>query len=302
MESLNSQTEVKEILLTLDGDLMDGGSVDYRTVFDVIDGSVGAIDGFSRLADFNQAVSFRVKPPKEKCFEISIQAVQLLTVATLPIIQSAGTIKDIVTFYIEYLKIKKSLKGEELKKDNVQTNNNGDVVIKNNEGEIVYIDNRKIVNVSIISKAVDDPQINKKIDRIATALEKNEQIDTLTLSDPEAEANTNLTISKHETGYFKYKEKLEESSDSLVGFVRKIDNKTNNGAITIDENGKEKTVLFVLDISDIEQLDKIVSNLALAEANKERVVFSGEKTLDSKGKIKRIIVNDVNIVDKSFDF
>ena len=299
MENLNPQTKVKEITLTLEGDLMDGGSVDYRTVFDVIDGSVGAIDGFSRIANFNQVVSFRVKPPKEKCFEITIQAVQLLTVATLPLIESAGTIKDIVSFYIEYLKIKKALKGEELKKENIQTNSNGDVFIKNNSGVIVYSDNRKIVNMSIISKAVDDPQINKKIDKIVSALERNEQVDTLTFSDHEDERVTDLTISKQETDYFKYKEKIEESSDSLVGYVRKIDNKTNNGMITVLENDKEKSVLFELDIRDIGALDKVVRNLALAEANKTRVVFFGEKTLDSKGVIKKLIVRDVDIVDKA---
>lgn len=301
MDNTKFQTEAKEIILTLDGDLMVEGSVDYRTLFDVIEGSVGAIEGFSRLADFNQVVSFRVKPPKKGSFEISLLAVQLLN-STVPLLPHIGTIKDVTSFFIEYLKIKKALKGEELKKENILTNDNGSVSIKNNSGSIVYNDNRKSVNVNIIARAIDDPTLNKKVDKIMTAIEKNTQIDSISFTETDFENDNTLRISREEAEYFKYTEKFEAQSDNLVGYVRKIDNKTNNGTITIDENGKEKTVLFELDIKDIEQLDKIVRNLALAEANKTRVVFSGEKTLDSKGKIKKIIVNDVSIVDKSFDF
>lgn len=301
MENSNPQTETKEIILTLDGDLMVGGSVDYRTLFDIIDGSVGAIEGFSRISNFTQAVSFRVKPPKEKCFEISIQAVQLLGSA-IPLIQNAGTIKDVVSFFIEYLKIKKAFKGEDLKRENVQTNNNGDVIVKDNLGSVVYHDNRKIININLINNAIEDPQINKKIDRITTAFEKNEQLDTMSFTEPEVTSEGTLSISKNETGYFKYAEKFEEKSDNLVGYVRKIDNKTNNGMITVNENDKEKSVIFELDIKDIKLLEKVVRNLALAEANKTRVIFFGEKTVDSRGKIKKIIVNNVDIVDKSFDF
>lgn len=301
MQNTNSQTEIKEIILTLDGNLMEDGSVDYRTLFEVIDGSVGAIEGFSRIVNFNQVVSFRVKPPKMGSFEISIQAVQWLGMA-VPFIQEAGNIKDVVAFFIEYLKIKKALKGEDLKKENVQTNNNGDLIIRNNSGSIVYNDNRKIVNINVINSAIEDPHINKKIDRIATALEKNEQIDTIKFTEPELLENNELTLEKSDVEYFKYKEKFEEQADNLVGYVRKIDNKTNNGMITVTENDKEKSVSFELDIKDIQLLEKVVRNLALAEANKTRVVFSGEKTLDSKGKIKKIVVNNIDIVDKSFDF
>ncbi len=295
------KTETKEIILTLDGELMVEGSVDYRTLFDVIDGSVGAIEGFSRIVNFNQVVSFRVKPPKEKCFEISIQAVQLLG-SVVPLIQNAGTIKDIVSFFIEYLKIKKALRGEDLKRENVQTNNNGDVIIKDNAGSIIYHDNRKIVNINVINNAIEDPQINKKIDRMANALEKNEQLDIISFTEPEVVEGGTLSISKKETGYFKYSEKFEEKSDNLVGYVRKIDNKTNNGTITIIDNNKEKSVNFEIDIKDMLVLEKVVRNLALAEANRTRVMFIGEKTLDLKGKIKKIIVNDINMVDKSFNF
>lgn len=301
MENSTSKTETKEIILTIDGDLMVEGSVDYRTLFDVIDGSVGAIEGFSRITSFTQVVSFRVKPPKKGSFEISLMAIQLLGSA-VPLLPHAGTIKDVASFFIEYLKIKKALKGEDLKRENVQTNKNGNTVIRNNDGSVVYIDNRKIISPNIIINASTDTQLNKKIDKIVTALEKNEQIDTLTFTDPEVEEDNTLSISKKETDYFKYTEKFEEKSDNLVGYIRKIDNKTNNGMITVTENDKEKSVIFELDIKDIKLLEKVVRNLALAEANKTRVIFFGEKTLDSKGKLKKIIVNNVDIVDKSFDF
>lgn len=301
MENDNQQTETKEIILKLEGDLMVEGSVDYRTLFDVIEGSVGVIEGFSRLSNFTQVVSFRVKPPKKGSFEISLLAVQLLGNA-VPLLPYAGTIKDVASFFIEYLKIKKALKGEDLKKENILTNDNGSVSIKNNSGSIVYNDNRKSINVNIIAKAVDDPQLNKKIDKVMTAIEKNTQIDSISFTEADVEEDKTLIISREETGFFKYSDKFEEQADNLVGYVRKIDNKTNNGTITVTENDKEKSINFEIDIKDIDVLDKVVRNLALAEANKTRVMFVGEKTLDSKGKIKKITVNDINIVDKSFDF
>lgn len=299
MENKNQQTATKEIILTLDGDLMVDGSVDYKTLFEVIEGSVGAIEGFSRVANFSQAVSFRVKPPRMGSFEISIQAVQLLGSA-VPLLQNAGTINDVVSFFIEYLKIMKAMKGESLKRENVQTNNNGDVIIKNNAGSIVYHDNRKIVNINVINNAIEDPQINKKIDKIATALEKNEQVDEISFADPEAEDDA-FSISKEEAKYFKYYEKIEEKPDQLVGHIRMIDNKTNKGIVMVLEEGKEKALDFELEINDIALLEQIVSNLALAEANKSRVLFTGGKIFQ-EGKVKKIMVNNVEIVDKALGF
>lgn len=297
--SNKSKKEVKEIILTLDGDLMDQGSVDYKTLFEVIDGSVGAIEGFSRIVNFNQTVSFKVKPPKMGSFEISIQAVQLLG-SVVPFIENAGTIKDVVSFFIEYLKLKKALKGEELKKENIQTNNNGDLIVKNNTGSIIYHDNRKIINLNIVNSAMSDSQINKKIDRIATALEKNEQLDQISFDDSEIK-DESLTILKTEAKYFKYTEKIEETPDQLVGSIRMIDNKTNRGIIMISDGDKEKPLDFELDIKDISLLEKIVKNLAIAEAEKTRVSFTGEKVIQ-EGKIKKIIVNNVDIIDKTFNF
>ena len=300
MENKNKQKEIKEITLTLKGELMEGGSIEYKTLFEIIDGSVGAIEGFARISSLNQIVSYRVKPPRVGSFEISIQAVQHLGVAVLPLIGEEGTIKDIVSFFIEYIKIKKALKGEKLKRENVQTNNNGDLIIKNNEGSIVYNDNRKIVNINVINNAIEDPQINKKIDKIATALEKNEQIDEISFTDPEVKDDT-LSITKEEAKYFKYEERIEEKPDQLVGTIRMINNKTNKGIITVFEGEKEKAVDFELDIKDINLMEKIVRNLAIAEANKTRVLFTGEKILQD-GKLKKVIVNNVDIPEKSFDF
>lgn len=301
MEKKSNKTETKEIELILDGELMEGNSIDYKTLFEVIDGSVGAIEGFSRIANFNQVVSFRVKPPQKGSFGITIMAVQLLSNA-VPLLPYLGTIKDVTSFFIEYLKIKKSLKGEDLKKENIQTNDCGAIIIKNNAGNVIYNDDRKLININIINKANEDPQINKKIDRIATALEKNEQIDTITFTESEMKENGIFSISKKETDYFKYNEKFKEESDSLVGYVRKIDNKTNNGMIVVNVGEKEKSISFELEIKDIKLLDKVVSNLALAEANKTRVLFFGEKTLDRNGNIKKIIVSNIDIVDKAFSF
>ncbi len=301
MENSNKKKETKEIILTLDGKLMEDGSIEYKTLFDVIDGSVGAIEGFARISNLNQIVSYRVKPPRMGSFEISIQAVQWVGTAALPVIlQNAGTIKDVVSFFIEYIKIKKALKGEKLKRENVQTNSNGDVEIKNNKGSIVYNDNRKTININVINNAIEDPQINKKIDKIATAIEKNELLDEISFSDPVAKDEV-LSITKEEAKYLKYEETIEEKPDQLVGNIRMIDNKTNKGIIMVSEGEKEKAIDFELEIKDINLLEKVVRNLAIAEANKTRVLFTGEKIVQD-GKLKKVIVNNVDMPDKSFNF
>lgn len=301
MENLNQKKEIKEITLTLKGELMESGSIEYKTLFEIIDGSVGAIEGFARISNLNQIVSYRVKPPRKGSFEISIQAVQLIGTVALPfILQNVGTIRDVVSFFIEYIKIRKALKGEKLKRENVQTNNNGEVIIKNNEGSTVYNDNRKIINISVINNAIEDSQINKKIDKIATALEKNEQLDDISFTDPEVKEEI-LSITKEEAKYLKYEETIEEKPDQLVGSIRMIDNRTNKGIIMVFEGEKEKAIDFELEIKDISLLEKVVRNLALAEANKTRVLFTGERIFQ-EGKLKKVMVNNVDMPDKSFNF
>lgn len=299
MEQSNEK-EVKEIILTLEGELMEEGSVDYKTLFDVIEGSVGAIQGFARISNFNQLVSYKVRPPRIGSFEITLQAVQWIGAATLPIIQNAGTIKDVVSFFIEYMKIKKALKGEQLKPENIQTNDNGDITIKNESGSVIYNDNRKITNVNIIIEASTDSAINKKIDRIAEALEKDKQIDQISFKD--SDLNDDLFITSEEARHLKYQEKIEIKPDQLIGRIRMINDKNNKGLVTASVGDKELDIPFDIAITDIELLEKVVRNLAFAEGNRSRVLFTGEKTIDSKGKVKKIIVNDIDIPDQTLGF
>ncbi len=140
--------------------------------------------------------------------------------------------------------------------------------------------------------------LNKKIDKIAKAVEENKKIDNLSYTLTSEES---LQISRSEAEYFRYQEKMEQRPDTVVGHIRKIDNKSFRGTIVVQEEGGGKNVEFDLDIKDLKLLDKIVSNLAHAEAEKVRVVLTGEKINDSRGKLKKVIVNDVDIPDMRFD-
>ena len=52
---------------------------------------------------------------------------------------------------------------------------------------------------------------------------------------------------------------------------------------------------------NIRKIDALVTNLALSEAYKYRVRFIGERVTDN-GKIKKIVVNDIEMLDQSFNF
>lgn len=302
MNRAQSKEKITEtIILTIDGKLSEGGSIEYKTLLDVLDGTVGIIEGVIRATKHKQLINFNVRPPKEKCFQISIEAIEWVG-ATKPLFECIPFVQNIIKFFFEYLKIKKALKGEELKLGNIQKNESGNTIVKNNSGQIVYNDRRNIVNKNIIVNLSNDPFANKKLDKVAQAIETNKNIDGLSFAPISGEG---VQIPRNEAGYFKYQEKTEQRPDSVVGFIRKIDNKNFKGVVIIQDGDQGRNVDFELrieDVQDLKILDKIVSNLAHAEADKLRVVLAGKKVFDSRGKLKKIVVNDVNIPDAKFEF
>ncbi|MBU1179727.1 hypothetical protein KJ885_02185 [Patescibacteria group bacterium] len=289
------------ITLTMDGELLEGGSIEYKTFLDVLDGTVGAIEGMVRATQYKQLINFNIRPPKEKCFQISLEVFEWLG-AMKPLFDCIPFVQNIVKVFFEYLKIKKALKGEEIRSENIQKNENGSTIIKNNLGRIVYEDHRKIINKNTIVNLNNSPFVNKKLDKVAQAIEMNKKIDNLSYTPVSGEG---IQISRNEAEYFKYQEKTEQRPDSVIGFIRKIDNKNFRGVVIIQDDGRERNVDFALSIEnvpDLRLLDKIVSNLAHAEADKLRVVLTGEKVFDSREKLKKIIVKDVNIPDVRFEF
>jgi|GEM_PF-6316045 len=297
MEQIN-ETRIETVKLTLNGELMVGGTIEYKTLIEIIEGTVGAIESIVRFSNHKSPIAFNLQPPKEKCFEISLQVVEWAGVA-VSLLPNAATIKDVVAFYLEFLKIKRSLQGEEIKRENILTNENGSVQIKNNSGSVVYEDHRKITNVNLILNANADPQFNKKIDKIAHAVADSKQMDKLSFDVPSGD---NFQITQKDAPFYSYIEQEEQKPDSVVGYIRRIDNKTNKGVIVIQDDGKDRNVDFEVDIKDIKLLDKIVSNLAHAEAERARVVFTGERVTDAQGKLKKIIANDVDIPDAKLGF
>jgi hypothetical protein len=223
-----------------------------------------------------------------------------LSGAAVPLIQEAPSVSKLVRFFIEYLNIKRSLEGEELTQDKIQTNENGDVTITNNEGEITYIDNRQITNVNLIKDASQDPKFNKNVEKIAQTLSQSKRADRLSFGDNEG--NDIASFDKNEAPYFEYHEKIEENPRSTAGYIRQVNNRTHKGIVVIQDGESERSVWFELDIKNIEKLEQTVRNLAIAEGTEQQVHLIGEQVTDSEGKIKKIIVNEVEIPDRSFDF
>lgn len=288
-----SEKYVKTIRITLDGKLIEGGSIDYKTFLDVLDGTVGAIEGTIRVANYKHLISFNVRPPKEKCFEISLDVIEWLG-AAVPLFGQTGSVQDILKIFFEYLQIKKALKGDELKPENIQKNENGQTIIKNDSGVTVYQDNRNITNVNIINNISKDSSLNKKIDKTARAIEDNTKVDNLSFLLDEQDK---VVVPRAEAGYLRYQERFEQSPNTILGHVRKIDNKNFSGVLIVREGARDKNIEFKLDIKDIKLLDKIVRNLAYAEADRIRVVLTGEQVLDAQGKLKKVIVSDVDVPD-----
>lgn len=110
-----------------------------------------------------------------------------------------------------------------------------------------------------------------------------------------------VVLPRAEAGYLRYQERFEQKPNTVVGHIRRIDNISSKGVVIVQEEGREKNVEFELDIKDIKLLDKVISNLAHAEADKVRVVMTGEQVHDLRGKLKKVIVNDVDIPDSRFD-
>jgi len=290
-----SEKHIETIKLTLGGELVEGGSIHYKTLVDVLEGTVGALEGMTLVVKHKGLIDFNVRPPKEKCFEISLDVVEWLG-ATVPFIGQSGSIQDIIKIFLDYIKIKKGLKGEKIKPANFQKNERGDTVIKDNSGKIIIQDNS--INVNLMLNVQNDSRVNKKIDRVAKAIEDNKRVDSLSYS---KDLDKPVNIPRAEAEYLRYQEVIEQKPDTVVGFIRKIDNKVFKGVLVVDDDGRNKNVDFELDIKDLKLLDKIVSNLAYAEADKVRVIMAGEKIYGSGNKLKKVIVNDVDIPDSRFD-
>lgn len=293
-----SETKTYSVKVTLKGELMEKGSIEYKTLFDVIDGTASSVERLSKLSNYDRPITFYVSPPKEGSFEIVLHMKEFIG-AAIPLIQMVPNIKDVAVNVIEYIKILKSLKGEKLTKEKIQTNENGGVIIKDNKGNVTYVDNSKKVNINLIMNASGDANLNKKISKIAEALEQSKIADQLILDDGE---NESVDLSKDDVVALKYQEVIEERPESVVGKIRQINNRTNKGIIVVDDGDSERAVNFEIDIKDISKLDSTVRNLAIAEGTGQRVLFVGERQIDSQGKLKKMIVNEVEMSEKPFDF
>ena len=291
------QMRVAEVVVTLDGDLMENGSVSYRTLLDVLMGTTGAIEEVCHISNLPSRVTFNIKAPREKCFEVTLQAIEYVA-AAIPLFQSPTSVQNAITIFLEYLKVLKSLKGEPLKRDRIVENKNGNVQIVNKTGKVVYIDQRKILNVTLLVDANDSLRLGREISKMASALSKDEKLDTLSLSSSDS---GEFAMIKTEADSFMFEEKTYEKTDSIVGYVRKVDNRTYKGTVVVMDGEKERTVPFELDIKDVGRLDAIVTNLALAEAHKARVLFVGERIQDNKGKLKKIVISDTQAIDSKLE-
>lgn len=292
------QTIFSEIKVNLSGALMADGRIHYKTLMGILEGLSDGIEGAADVANLRKKIEFTISPPREGSFEITMFAQQALGV-TATLLQQAGNVKNVTDVFFEYLKIKKALMGEKLVPALVSVNASGGVSVKNKSGSIVYNDNRKIITQTFVFGAMDHPKLNKAIEKVATTIQRDSNIDTLSLSAGDTEE---FQISRTEADFFEFDDSLIENKDGLVGSVRKIDNKTYKGTLTILSPNGEQGVNFELDIEDIGRLEAITRNLALAEAQRSRVRLIGKKQQDSEGNLKKIIVNDIELLDKPLGF
>ena len=284
----------EDLIVTLEGDLMVDGAIEYKTLVKILTGTAGAIDEIGRISNFPHQISYTVKPPKEKCFEIIFRAVELVG-AVSPLIPNLITGKDLLGFFIEYLKLKASTKDRKIARKDIIANGNTGITIIGNDNNIHFN-----IPLEIALGAVGSRSLNKKVDEAITAMAKDTSVDSLEYVLP-GEEKKQIKIPKTEIDQFRYVEETTQQEDQLVGYVREIDNTDYKGYLNILDGGKFKSIRFELDIKDISRLEEIVSQLCIAEATKSRVALIGEKTLDKNGHIKSVKVYDIKIVDNSFE-
>lgn len=277
---------------------MEDGSVDYKTVSAILDGAAESLEEAARIAQLRRKLKFTIKPPTEGSFEIIFQAHEWVG-ATLSMLQQPGTIKDVANILLEYLKIKKAMKGEVLNPANIKHNEQGSVTITNGSGQVVYIDSRKIINQNFILGAANSAKLNKGIGQIATAVARDSNVDDILL---QLSDDVKVNLQKEQSSFWQYTEQFSERLDGFTGYVRKIDNKTFKGVLIVPTETGDLNVNFELDIADIKRLEPIVRALAIAEGQSARVRLLGKKQFDSEQKIKKIIVHDMELVDKPIDF
>lgn len=293
-EKENSQDQIKQIeglKLTLEGELMEDGNIEYKTLVRALTGTTGALDEIARLANFRYELTYRVSPPKQKCFEITIQSIGWIG-AVVPLLPGMETtVKSLITFFIEYVKLKTAMRGEPITRDKIQANGNKGIFIKGSNNNLTFN-----ISPEFAMAAIESTVLNKKIDEAATSIAKDTAVDSLKYS-LLGEKPEEITITKSELDYLRFSEEFHQQEDQLVGYVREIDNTDYKGNLNVIDGVKIKMVKFELDIKDISRLEETVSNLCIAEAKKARVALVGEKILHKNGRIKLVKVYDIRIID-----
>lgn len=285
----------EEIIITLEGDLMEGGSIDVRTLTQVLKTTNVMVQEMARLVRFPHSVSYRVTPPKEKCFEITLQAVQAAA-AVLPLTpQLHESVSTIVTYTKAFLDLKRQLKGMQIDKENLHRGSNNTTTIITP----LIVGNSNVVNITVnapyevMLPAIESHSMNKSAHELAKAIEKDENVDTLKYGFSDG---TDFTLTQAEVPYYTYTEPTDVEQNEIVGRVREVDNRDYRGEFELTDE-HDTLVKFELDIADIARLEEILKTLCLAEAERSVIVLVGEKIFyksgQKRGKIKLMRVQDI---------
>jgi hypothetical protein len=305
MTTSQGNEQAEEIIITLEGELMEGGSIDLKTLTQVLQGTHGMVKEMAQLVHLSSPVTYKVTPPKEKCFEITFQAIQNAAAMAPMLPQMVDSISTVISYTKAFWEMKRLLQGAQVSKENLKQGPGNTTQVKiipviigsNNVTEINFTVNAPY---NAMVPAVESVSMNKGAQLIADAVARDEHVDQLKYGFSNGDT---FALPKIEAPYYSYTEATDNAPDEIVGCVREINNKIYKGEFELTDGSSVK---FQLDVPDnIERLDELVRDLCHAEAEKYTLALKGEKSFfksgKKNGKIKLMKVHDIRMVDTPLD-
>ena len=161
--------------------------------------------------------------------------------------------------------------------------------IKNSEDKIEHFDQR----IFLLSHKL------KNIEKLAP-ISENDIEEVYIKYDDKGKENIITKVNSKVYPYLKYSPEIQQTRDKIRAKVRSVDNKTGNGKLWVDEDKKE-SCNFEIEIKDISKLEKVISNLAMAESKNATVSITGNKEFEN-GKLAKVYIFDIDLDNTLFDY
>lgn len=193
----------------------------------------------------------------------------------------------------DLIKAKSFTKNEkyEITNDCKVNTNTGRIIIgvKNLENKIEHFDQR----IFLLSQKL------KTLEKLAP-ISKNNIEEVYIKYDTKDEENIIARIDNKNYPYLKYNPEVQQAEDKIRARIRSVDNKTGNGKLWVDEDKKE-SCNFEIEIKEIAKLEKVISNLAMAESKNATVFITGNKEFEN-GKLVKVYISDIDLDNTLFDY